>query len=117
VSGPLFQTDKDNARETVGTTLTSGAAYRIQGIDIEASGKLPDRWSIFGGIVLMESKVTRSCIASNVGLTLANLAHQSFSLLSKYKIDGDWEVGGQAVFRSKVCGGTFGANTGTLIPS
>ncbi|MCP3469290.1 TonB-dependent receptor [Bradyrhizobium sp. CCGUVB1N3] len=117
VSGALFQTTKDNARETVGTTLTSGAAYQIQGIDIEASGKLTDRWSIFGGIVLMESKVTKSNIASNVGLPLANVAHQSFSLLSKYKFDGDWEVGGQAVFRSKVYGGTFGANTGTLIPS
>jgi catecholate siderophore receptor len=117
VSGALFHTTKDNARETVGTTLTSGAAYRIQGIDIEASGKLTDRWSVFGGIVLMDSKVTKSNIASNVGLQLANVAHQSFSLLTKYKFDGDWEVGGQAVFRSKVYGGTFGANTGTLIPS
>lgn len=117
LTGALFQTTKDNARETVGTTLTSGAAYRIQGIDIEASGKITDRWSIFGGIVLMDSKVTKSNIAGNVGLPLANVAHQSFSLLTKYKFDGDWELGGQAVFRSKVYGGTFGANTGTLIPS
>lgn len=117
LTGALFQTTKDNARETVGTTLTSGAAYRIQGIDIEASGKITDRWSIFGGIVLMDSKVTKSNIVGNVGLPLANVAHQSFSLLTKYKFDGDWEVGGQAVFRSKVYGGTFGANTGTLIPS
>ena len=121
VSAALFQTEKDNARETVTvngvSTLTSGAAYRIQGIDIEASGNLTDRWSIFGGIVLMDSKVTKSNIASNVGLPLANVAHQSFSLLSKYKFDGGWELGGQAVFRSKVYGGTFGANTGTLIPS
>lgn len=117
LTGALFQTTKDNARETVGTTLTSGAAYRIQGIDIEASGKITDRWSVFGGIVLMDSKVTKSNIVGNVGLPLANVAHQSFSLLTKYKFDGDWEVGGQAVFRSKVYGGTFGANTGTLIPS
>lgn len=117
LTGALFQTTKDNARETVGTTLTSGAAYRIQGIDIEASGKITDRWSIFGGIVLMDSKVTKSNIVGNVGLPLANVAHQSFSLLTKYKFDGDWELGGQAVFRSKVYGGTFGANTGTLIPS
>jgi catecholate siderophore receptor len=117
VSGALFRTTKDNARETVAGVLTSNAAYQIQGIDIEASGKLTDRWSIFGGIVLMDSKVTKSNIAGNVGLPLANVAHQSFSLLSKYKFDGDWELGGQAVFRSKVYGGTFGANTGTLIPS
>ena len=121
VTGALFQTEKDNARETVRingvNTLTSNAAYRIQGIDIEVSGNLTDRWSMFGGIVLMQSQVTKSNDPANVGLPLANVAHQSFSLLSKYKFDGGWELGGQAVFRSKVYGGTFGANTGTLLPS
>lgn len=117
VTGALFQTTKDNARETVNNLLTSGAAYRIQGIDIEAEGKITDRWSVFGGLVLMQSKVTQSGVASNIGLQLANVAHQSFSLLSKYKFDDGWEVGGQAVFRSKVYGGTFAANTGNELPS
>ncbi|MEK9279898.1 TonB-dependent receptor [Bradyrhizobium sp. ISRA442] len=118
VSAALFQTTKDNARETnAAGLLTSNAAYRIQGIDIEAEGKLTDRWSIFGGLVLMQSKVTQSNIPSNIGLQLANVAHQSFSMLSKYKFDGGWELGGQAVYRSKVYGGTFAANTGNLLPS
>ncbi|NPU15355.1 TonB-dependent receptor [Bradyrhizobium sp. 83002] len=117
VSAALFQTTKDNARETVNSILTSGAAYRIQGIDIEAEGKLTDRWSIFGGLVLMQSKVTQSGVASNIGLQLANIAHQSFSMLSKYKLDNGWEIGGQAVYRSKVYGGTFAANTGNELPA
>ena len=117
VSAALFQTTKDNARETVNGLLTSGAAYRIQGIDIEAEGKITDRWSIFGGLVLMQSKVTQSGVASNLGLQLANIAHQSFSMLTKYKFDGGWELGGQAVYRSKVYGGTFAANTGNELPS
>jgi len=118
VSGALFQTTKDNARETnAAGLLTANAAYRIQGIDIEAEGKITDRWSVFGGIVLMQSKVTQSNIASNLGLQLANVAHQSFSMLTKYKFDGGWELGGQAVYRSKVYGGTFAANTGNLLPS
>ncbi|MHC2560012.1 catecholate siderophore receptor [Bradyrhizobium liaoningense] len=114
VTGALFQTTKDKARETVNNLLTSGAAYRIQGIDIEAEGKITDRWSIFGGLVLMQSKVTQSGVASNIGLQLANIAHQSFSMLTKYKFDGGWELGGQAVYRSKVYGGTFAANTNEL---
>ncbi|TFV76601.1 TonB-dependent receptor [Bradyrhizobium frederickii] len=114
VTGALFQTTKDNARETVNGQLTSGAAYRIQGIDIEAEGKITDRWSIFGGLVLMQSKVTQSGVASNLGLQLANIAHQSFSMLTKYKFDDGWELGGQAVYRSKVYGGTFAANTNEL---
>jgi catecholate siderophore receptor len=117
VTGALFHTEKDNARETVNGVLASGAAYQVEGIDLEASGKITERWSVFGGLVLMRSKVTQSALPSNIGLQMANIAHQSFSMLSKYKFDNGWELGGQAVYRSKIFGGTFGANTGTELPS
>lgn len=148
VSGALFQTDVTNARESVNVTatsnpsngacqynamlggtqpcITSGAAYRIRGIDLEVSGKITDKWSVFGGLVLMKTAVTKSLVPSadpalyptNVGLPLANIANQSFSLLSKYQIDDRWEVGGQAVYRSKIYGGTLlAANQGTSLPS
>ncbi|UFZ03351.1 TonB-dependent receptor [Bradyrhizobium ontarionense] len=146
VTAALFQTEKENARESrnitattatadcpypAGTTgtvpcLSAGAAYRIRGIDLQAGGKLTDKWSIFGGLVLMQSEVTKSNVppantalfTSNVGLQLANTAHQSFSLLTKYQINDTWEIGGQAVYRSKIFGGTFlAANQGTELPS
>lgn len=116
VAGALFQTDKTNARETVNGFLQSGAAYRIQGIDLEAGGSITGRWSLFGGLVLMRSKATQTAIAGNEGLQLANIAHQSFSLMTKYKFDGGWELGGQAIYRSRIYGGTFAANTGTELP-
>ena len=149
VTGALFQTDVTNARESVNVTPTNktstngctynaaiggssqacvsaGAAYRIRGIDLEVAGKITDKWSVFGGLVLMKSEVTKSLVPSadpalyptNVGLPLANIANQSFSLLSKYRIDDRWEVGGQAVYRSKMLGGTLlAANQGTVLPS
>ena len=134
VSGALFQTNVSNARESVNATvsgvttpvITAGAAYQIRGIDLEVAGKITDKWSVFGGLVLMQSEVTKSLVApanttlyaSNVGLPLSNIAHQSFTLLSKYQIDDRWEVGGQAVYRSKIFGGTLlAANQGTQLPS
>ncbi len=147
VSGALFQTDVTNARELVNITsranqtatcpyniriggtqpcVSAGAAYQIRGIDLEVTGKITDKWSVFGGLVLMQSAVTKSLVPSanpvlfptNVGLPLANIAHQSFSMLSKYQIDDRWEVGGQAVYRSKIYGGTLlAANQGTSLPS
>jgi catecholate siderophore receptor len=144
VSGALFQTNVTNARESVNasatnptcpinsnyagtvTCVTAGAAYQIRGIDLEVSGKITDKWSVFGGLVLMKSEVTKSLVPSanptlfptNVGLPLANIANQSFSLLSKYQIDDRWEVGAQAVYRSKMYGGTLlAANQGTSLPS
>ena len=60
VTGALFHTEKDNARETVNengqNVLKSGAAYQVEGIDLEVSGKITDRWSVFGGLVLMRSE-------------------------------------------------------------
>ncbi|WP_407146860.1 TonB-dependent receptor [Bradyrhizobium sp. ORS 86] len=149
VTAALFQTEKENAREAqnvasataaaaipgcvypAGTTgnvscITAGAAYRIRGIDLGVGGKITDKWSVFGGLVLMQSEVTQSLAppanrilyASNIGLPLANVAHQSFSMLTKYQLTDVWEIGGQAVYRSKVYGGTLlAANQGTSIPS
>jgi catecholate siderophore receptor len=106
--------------------ISAGAAYRIQGVDLEAAGKITDKWSLTAGLVLMQSKVTKSLIppgdtalyTTNVGLPLANVAHQSFSVLSKYQLTDVWELGGQAVYRSKIYGGTYlAANEGTSLPS
>jgi catecholate siderophore receptor len=157
LTAALFQTEKENAREsqnfnntTPAATLaalaaqgctynlpitvppvnqsciSAGAAYRIRGIDLGVGGKITDKWSVFGGLVLMQSEVTKSLVPSaqpllfpsNVGLKLANVAHQSFSMLSKYQLTDVWEIGGQAVYRSQMYGGTFlAANQGTSIPS
>ncbi|MBY0381509.1 MAG: TonB-dependent siderophore receptor [Xanthobacteraceae bacterium] len=131
LTAALFQTTKDNARESgtymgVRNWILADAAYRIQGVDLEAAGKITDKWSIFGGVVLMHSKVTKSSYlpantilySSNVGLPLANIAHQSFNVLTKYQVLEDWEVGGQATYRSKIYGGTLlAANQGTSLPS
>jgi len=146
LTAALFQTEKENAREAQNITtaaaatpscpytatsgsvscISAGAAYRIRGIDLEAGGKITDKWSVFGGLVLMKSEVTKSQVppanlalfSTNVGLPLANIANQSFSLLSKYQLNDIWEFGGQAVYRSKMYGGTLlAANQGTSLPS
>ena len=147
VSGALFQTNVTNARESVNVTATSnpsttctynamiggtqpcisaGAAYEIHGVDLEVAGKITDKWSVFGGLVLMKSAVTKSLVppadtllySTNVGLPLANTANQSFSLLNKYQINDTWEVGALALYRSKIYGGTLlAANQGTSLPS
>lgn len=116
LTASLFETQKSNARETVGSNILSTGVYRVRGIDLEAAGKITDRWSVFGGLVLMESKVLQSIDPNSVGAQLANIAHQSFNLLTKYKFDDHWEVGGQAVYASKIYGGTFAAINGNVLP-
>jgi catecholate siderophore receptor len=120
-----FQTDVTNARETAPAGLpgyTSGqivpnAAYRVRGIDFEAAGKITSRWSVMGGLVTMNPEVTKSIVPNNVGLQLANIAPQSFNLLTKYQLTRRLEIGGQSVYASKIKGGSLlAANGGVAYP-
>jgi catecholate siderophore receptor len=135
LTGALFRTETENAREVVPSAtstpggqplpagLVPGAIFAgnssyVQGIDLEAAGKITDRWSLMSGLVLMESKVTQSVLPTDVGDKLANIAHQSFTTLTKYQVTDNLEVGGQAIYRSKLYGGTLlAANQGTELPS
>jgi catecholate siderophore receptor len=121
VTGAVFRTDVSNARESVGSgaaaVITAGAAYHVQGVDFGVTGNITDKWSIYGGLVLMKTRVDQSAVASNIGLPLAFIANQSFNVLTKYKVTDNIEVGGQATYRSKIYGGTLlAANAGTVLP-
>jgi catecholate siderophore receptor len=116
-----FQTNVENARESspaglpgypIANTVVAGAAYRVQGLDFELAGKITDKWSVMGGLVLMKSDITQSIIPHDVGLQLANIAHQSFNLLTKYELTPWFELGGQAVWRSQIYGGSLLAANG-----
>lgn len=120
-----FRTDVTNARETAPANLpgytsgqiVAGAAYRVNGLDFELAGKITNRWSILGGLVLMDPKVTKSIVPANVGLQLANIAPQSFNLLTRYQLTRRLEIGGQSVFASKIEGGSLlAANGGIAYP-
>jgi catecholate siderophore receptor len=83
-----------------------------------AQGNITDRWSVYTGLVLMKTRVDHSATPSNVGLPLAFISPQSFNVLSKYKITDNFEVGGQATYRSAMQGGTLlAANAGTSLPA
>ena len=118
LTGALFQTTRTNAREITGTgaaaVVSANAAYQVRGIDLEVAGKITDQWSLIGGLVLMNTKVLKSAYPSNVGLPLSEIAHASFSMLSKYQVLPWLELGGQAVYNSRRYGGTYyTANGGT----
>ena len=126
VSAAPFETDVTNARESVPNGLpgytsgqiVAGAAYRVRGLDFEAAGKLTSRWSVMGGLVVMDPKVTKSIVPANVGLQLANIAPRSFNLLTKYRITKRLELGGQSIYASLIKGGSLlAANGGVAYPN
>jgi catecholate siderophore receptor len=71
-----------------------------------------------GGIVLLNPKVTSSIVPTNIGLQLANIAPQSFNLLTKYKLTKWFELGGQGSYVSEIKGGSLlAANGGVAYPN
>lgn len=121
----VFQTGVTNARETAPAGLpgyTSGqivpnAAYRVRGVDFELAGKITNKWSVMGGLVLMDPRITKSIVPTNVGLDLANIAPKSFNLLTKYQLRRRLELGGQIVYDSRIEGGSLlAANGGIAYP-
>ena len=104
----LFQTEKKHARENAGTT--SNAEYRVRGVELGVQGSITERWSVYGGLVVMESEVLKSDIAANVGRRMANVPDLQFSLLTKYRLTEKLTIGGQAIYSSEVFGGHLAAN-------
>jgi hypothetical protein len=85
---------------------------------VGGQGKVTERWSVYGGLVVMETEVTKSSTPAFLGRELANLPKTQFNLLSKYQLTAALSVGGQAIYASEVFSGLFAvANEGNHIPA
>lgn len=117
----LFQTEKENGREAAvapSTQITATGAYRVRGVELGAQGKVTERWSVYGGLVVMETEVTASSTPRFVGRRIANVPETQFSLLSKYQLTDKLTIGGQAIYASDVLAGLFAAgDQGYYLPS
>jgi catecholate siderophore receptor len=80
---------------------------KTDGIEFETSGKLTDRWEVFAGLALMDSKILE--VAENINATTGaitfgnagyigqrarNTPPWTFNLWSTYALGGGWKVGG-----------------------
>lgn len=121
LTAALFQTTKENARETVGAGATAqlldSGEYRVRGVEFGVSGNITSALSLYGGAVFMDSEITKSEVAANLGKDFANIAHTTFNLLAKYKLTERLSIGGQATYRGEIQGGTFAATNGNELPS
>ena len=99
----LFQTDVDHARTNDPATGSRPASpfrpskafagkYRVQGIELGVAGNITKDWSVYGGLVLLDTEVLKSSTAQDVGRRLANIPLGA--VLSAVEISIDRAVGG-----------------------
>ncbi len=122
LSAAVFRIDKVNARVTTGggfggtpeVTILDGMV-RVDGIELGASGNITERWSVFGGVTLLDTKIRRSANPAEVGAKLPNVSETSFSMTTRYQVLDNLHLGGTATYASKKFGGTTVAGS-TYVP-
>ncbi|GAA3871622.1 TonB-dependent receptor [Celeribacter arenosi] len=119
LTAALYQTTKDNAREDSGprgaTVASDTLKYRIQGIELGVAGKVNERLSLFGGANFMSSEILESVDGDNVGLSVANVAHEQLNILATYQLTDKLMVGGRVNYQGAIDLGSVAAN-GRSIP-
>ncbi len=102
VRGSIFRTEKTNARETSPTNallVVLSGNQRVDGFELEASGRLTDRWQILSSYALLDSKLVSSrFFPAAVGAQLANVPKNSFSVWSNYQTRWKLSLGGGGQF-------------------
>jgi catecholate siderophore receptor len=121
VTAAAFQTTKANAREVVGAgpsaQLLDTGEYRVRGIELGFAGNVTSALSLYGGAAFMNSEITKSSVATNLGKDFANIAHTTFNMMAKYKLTDRLTIGGAATYAGEIKGGTFAATNGNVLPS
>jgi catecholate siderophore receptor len=113
----LFQTDVNHARtnDNVNATTPDPARafqgeYRVRGLELGAAGNITKDWSVYGGLVLLDTEVFRSSDPQDIGRRLANIPLAQFSLLSRYQLNERLAIAGAVTYGGEVFGGHLAAN-------
>lgn len=115
--GAVFRIEKTNARTpdpaNVAINVLQGE-QRVDGFEIEAAGTILPGWQVFAGYAYLDSQITRSNTAAEVGKELQNVAPHNVTFWSTYDFPFGLQIGGGVLYAD----GRFGNNTNTVsVPS
>ena len=125
----IYRANKDWERnadlESTATILTK--KRRTDGVELEAAGRITDKWEVFSGLALMDARIldtaeninatTGVITKANVGLIgqrARNTPDYTFNLWSTYKLTGFWKIGGGVEAKGKRYGYSP-TNTGAFV--
>ncbi len=97
----LFQTDVDNARTNASTAMRNdrnyrasfAGEYRVRGIELGAAGNITRDWSVFGGLVLLDTEVLES--PHRAGHRAKIGQHSADAVLAAVALPVDRPIGGR----------------------
>jgi catecholate siderophore receptor len=97
VSAAIFRTEKTNARtedpEDPNDLLVLQGEQLVQGIELGIAGQITDNINVFAGYTHLDTQITESLNASEVGNSLSNSPENSFNVWGSYALGSDIEIG------------------------
>lgn len=113
LQGAVFQTKKDNAKETdpLGNTVRSGDSQEVSGVELGVAGMITDEWSINANYTFLDTETTDctptapATVCANIGNQIAFTPENAASLWTTYNFTGGLaglEIGGGVTYQSEV---------------
>ena len=115
LTAAIFRTEKENTRalDTDGFTRNIGET-RVDGIDLGANGYITDKWAVSAGYTYLDSEIVdagfvkdssgKYVASPNNGNQVQNVAKNSATLWTTYKVLPQLTLGAGAVAMDKVYG-------------
>jgi catecholate siderophore receptor len=102
LTSALFQVQKTNARSQVETGVyTLDGKVRVNGVALNAAGRLTKKWQVFGGYTWLDAKVLEAgAVDLTEGRTPTNVPRNNATLWTTYLPTHDWEGGTGLVYTS-----------------
>jgi len=94
LTAAVFRTEKTNARVTdpVSGDVVLDGDTKVTGLELGASGRLTDNWSVWAGYVYLDAETVKAG-GANDGKRAKFIAPNSGSIWTTYNL-GDWTIGG-----------------------
>src|SRR5690606_12686980 len=90
LTGAIFQVERTNPTDTnpddpTGTPLQFAGKDRVQGIELGLAGNVTSRWSVYGGLAFMRSKIVEDASdPTQEGGKLKNVPNATVNLWTTY---------------------------------
>lgn len=98
----IFRNQKENVRETVNGVGVLSGDQKVDGLMLQLSGKITEKWNVMIGYTYMDGRVTNSLASDNQkNRNLTNTPEHMFNLFTTYKFDSELEIGAGGNFVSE----------------
>lgn len=104
LTASVFRVEKGNAKELneAGDIVASGDKQRVNGVELGATGRITDAWSVSANYTYLDSKTLDSATPDNEGKRVQQVPKHAASIWTTYQVLPELLVGGGLTFRDSV---------------